>query len=163
MIHFDVTQILLVVGREINGVVGHIGLTPQSVHAMGGFRVQGRTEEAAAEVVADALAVEEAGASLLVLEGIPSEVAVRVQQAVTLPTIGIGAGSAPDGQVLVCNDILGLDLGFRPKFVKRYAELETAAVKAFETYAAEVRDGAFPTAAHGFSMASAPKKVANLY
>lgn len=149
-------------------VVGHVGLTPQSVHAMGGFRVQGRTEAAAAQVVADAVAVAQAGAFCVVLEGIPSEVAARVGQALAaegLPTftIGIGAGAACDGQVLVCNDILGLDLGFRPKFVKRYAELETDAVAAFKAYASEVREGAFPTEAHGFTMAAAPRKIANLY
>ena len=144
-------------------VVGHIGLTPQSVHAMGGFRVQGRTEEAASALIDDARAVEEAGAFCLVLEGIPSEVAARIGEAVTIPTIGIGAGAACDGQVLVCNDILGLDLGFRPKFVKRYAELQNAAVSAFEAYATEVRSGAFPSAEHQFAMATAPRRVANLY
>lgn len=144
-------------------VVGHIGLTPQSVHAMGGFRVQGRTEEAASALIDDARAVEEAGAFCLVLEGIPSEVAARIGEAVAIPTIGIGAGAACDGQVLVCNDILGLDLGFRPKFVKRYAELQNAAVSAFEAYATEVRSGAFPSAEHQFAMATAPRRVANLY
>ncbi len=144
-------------------VVGHVGLTPQSVHAMGGFKVQGRTEDEAERVVADALAVEEAGAFCLVLEGVPSEVTARVAAAVRIPTIGIGAGGATDGQVLVCNDLLGLDLRFKPRFVKRYAELERAVVDAVQAYAAEVASGAFPADEHGFAMARAPEKLARLY
>ncbi len=144
-------------------VVGHIGLTPQSVHAMGGFRVQGRTEDGADAIVQDALAVEAAGAFCVVLEGIPTEVSERIAEVLTIPTIGIGAGPHCDGQVLVCNDILGFDLGFRPTFVKRFAALETAIKGAFGTYADEVRSGAFPAEEHTFHMASAPRKVANLY
>lgn len=144
-------------------VVGHIGLTPQSVHAMGGFRVQGRTESEAERVLADALAVEEAGAFLLVLEGIPSELATEITARVAIPTIGIGAGPGCDGQVLVCNDLLGMDLSFQPKFVKRFARVEEVAIGAFQAYAAEVRAGTFPGPEHGFQGKRGPAKVARLY
>lgn len=131
-------------------VVGHVGLTPQSVHAMGGFRVQGRTEEDAARILVDAVAVVEAGAFCVVLEGVPSDLAADITRRVAVPTIGIGAGPACDGQVLVSNDLLGLDERFQPKFVKRYASLGPVVVAAVAAYADEVRSGAFPTAAHGF-------------
>ena len=131
-------------------VMGHVGLTPQSVHAMGGFRVQGKTEDAAARVLADAVAVAEAGAYALVLEGIPSDLAGQVTAAVEIPTIGIGAGPDCDGQVLVCYDLLGLTPDLRPKFVKRYAELFDAGRDAAAAYCAEVRSGAFPAPEHGF-------------
>lgn len=144
-------------------VVGHVGLTPQSVHAMGGFRVQGRTADAAAEVIADAEAVAEAGAFCLVLEGIPTPVAADITARLDIPTIGIGAGPQCDGQVLVCNDLLGMDLSFQPKFVKRYAQLQDVMIGAFEQYAAEVRDGSFPGPEHGFSMKSPPVQLAKLY
>ena len=151
-------------------VVGHIGLTPQSVHAMGGFRVQGRSESEGERLLADARAVEEAGAFMIVLEGIPTELAAEITASLSIPTIGIGAGPHCDGQVLVCNDILGLDLSFEPKFVKRFARLEEAATAAFEAYASEVRSGTFPTEAHSFHRprpkaedAEAPAKIARLY
>ncbi|MEZ4240902.1 MAG: 3-methyl-2-oxobutanoate hydroxymethyltransferase [Myxococcota bacterium] len=144
-------------------VVGHIGLTPQSVHAMGGFRVQGRSDADAERVMQDAIAVEEAGAFLVVLEGIPSDLAAEITERLHIPTVGIGAGSATDGQVLVCNDVLGLDLSFAPKFVKRFAELETVAVGAFEQYAAEVRGGVFPGPQHGFASQRGRDKIARLY
>jgi 3-methyl-2-oxobutanoate hydroxymethyltransferase len=131
-------------------VVGHVGLTPQSVHAMGGFRVQGRTDDAARRVLDDALAVEDAGAFLVVLEGMPRDLAAEITHRLAIPTIGIGAGAECDGQVLVCNDLLGLDLSFTPRFVKRYARLEEVATEAFQRYAAEVRSGAFPAHEHGF-------------
>ncbi|MEQ1502072.1 MAG: 3-methyl-2-oxobutanoate hydroxymethyltransferase [Myxococcota bacterium] len=143
-------------------VVGHVGLTPQSVHAMGGFRVQGRTDADAERVMADAIAVEEAGAFLLVLEGIPSDLAGEITERVSIPTVGIGAGAACDGQVLVCNDLLGMDLGFQPKFVKRYARLEEVAIGAFEAYAAEVRGGVFPGPEHGFE-SKRSGRIARLY
>jgi 3-methyl-2-oxobutanoate hydroxymethyltransferase len=133
-------------------VVGHVGLTPQSVHAMGGFRVQGRTADAAEGVLRDARAIADAGAFCLVLEGVPSEVAARITAELDIPTVGIGAGPDCDGQVLVCNDVLGLDLGFRPRFVKRYAELQTVAVAAFQAFGDEVRSAAFPTPDHSFAM-----------
>ncbi len=139
-------------------VVGHVGLTPQSVHAMGGFRVQGRGDADAERVVADALAVADAGAFCLVLEGIPSPVAAEITSRVAIPTIGIGAGSSCDGQVLVCNDLLGFDGSFQPKFVKRYAELEAPIVDAFRRYAADVRSGSFPADEHGFNQAAGALK-----
>jgi len=144
-------------------VVAHIGLTPQSVHAMGGFKVQGRSQAAAERLLNDARAVEQAGAFCLVLEGIPTRVATRITESISIPTIGIGAGPNCDGQVLVCNDILGMDLSFKPKFVKRYAELEHTIVGAFETYASEVRDGSFPGPEHSFGRPGDPKKIARLY
>lgn len=143
-------------------VVGHVGLTPQSVHAMGGFRVQGRTDAEAERVVRDALAVADAGAFAIVLEGVPQDVAADITAQVGVPTIGIGAGPACDGQVLVCNDILGMDLSFAPRFVKRYARMEESAVQAFGAYAEEVRQGVFPGPEHSFTRA-AQKKIARLY
>ena len=144
-------------------VVAHIGLTPQSVHAMGGFKVQGRSEAAAERLLADAKAVADAGAFCLVLEGIPTALAAEITQAIDIPTIGIGAGPHCDGQVLVCNDILGMDLAFKPKFVKRYAELENTMVAAFQQYASEVRDGTFPDPEHSFGSGKKPQKIARLY
>ncbi len=131
-------------------VVGHVGLTPQSVHAMGGFRVQGKTQDAADRVLADAVAVAEAGAFALVLEGIPSDLAARITEALAIPTIGIGAGPACDGQVLVCYDLLGLTPDLRPKFVKRYAEFFDEGVAAVARYCDEVRAGIFPSEEHSF-------------
>ncbi|TVQ90141.1 MAG: 3-methyl-2-oxobutanoate hydroxymethyltransferase [Deltaproteobacteria bacterium] len=132
-------------------VVGHVGLTPQSVHAMGGFKVQGKGSEGD-RVLRDALAVQEAGAFCVVLEGLPAKLAARITAELQIPTIGIGAGPSCDGQVLVCNDLLGLDLSFKPRFVKRYAELQHTVVGAVQAYAAEVRGGAFPDADHSFGM-----------
>lgn len=143
-------------------VVGHVGLTPQSVHAMGGFKVQGRSAQGAEQVVADAIAVAEAGAFCVVLEGVPQDVALEITGRLDVPTVGIGAGPHCDGQVLVCNDILGFDSGFKPKFVKRYAQLESVMVGAFQAYAAEVREGAFPDHAHSFQRTS-PRAVGKLY
>jgi 3-methyl-2-oxobutanoate hydroxymethyltransferase len=131
-------------------VVGHVGLLPQSVHAMGGFRVQGKTMETAAAVLADAHAVAEAGAFALVLEGIPSDLAERITREIEIPTIGIGAGAACDGQVLVCYDLLGLTPELRPKFVKRYAELYAEGRDAARRYCEEVKSGAFPSEAYAF-------------
>jgi len=143
-------------------VVAHVGLTPQSVHAMGGFKVQGRSQAGAEQVVADAMAVAEAGAFCVVLEGVPQDVALEITGRLDVPTVGIGAGPHCDGQVLVCNDILGFDSGFKPKFVKRYAQLEGVMVGAFQAYAAEVREGAFPDDAHSFQRTS-PRAVGKLY
>jgi len=131
-------------------VMGHVGLTPQSVHAMGGFRVQGRTEEAAEHVFSEALAVAAAGAYAIVLEGIPSDLAARITAALDIPTIGIGAGPACDGQVLVSYDLLGLTADLRPKFVKRYDEWFTRGIDAAQRFCAEVRSGAFPSAEYAF-------------
>lgn len=134
-------------------VMGHIGLTPQSVHAMGGFRVQGKGEDAAARIVADARALEQAGAYSMVVEGVPADLARRITDAVSIPTIGIGAGPDCDGQVLVCYDFLGMVRDLNPKFVKRYAELGNAIVEATRAYVDEVRSGAFPAPEHCFGMA----------
>jgi 3-methyl-2-oxobutanoate hydroxymethyltransferase len=148
-------------------VVGHIGLTPQSVHRMGGHKVQGRRHGQAPgqreRLIADAVAVEEAGAFALVLEGIPLDLAQEITERVTIPTIGIGAGPHCDGQILVLHDILGLCDRVNPKFAKRYADLWETAVGAVRAYAAEVRQGAFPTPAHSFKqLASVPQKVAKV-
>ncbi len=131
-------------------VMAHVGLTPQSVHAMGGFRVQGKTEETAARVLADARAVAEAGAYSVVLEGIPSDLAQQITDALEIPTIGIGAGPDCDGQVLVCYDLLGLTPDLKPKFVKRYAEFFEQGVAAARLYCDEVRDGVFPSEEFSF-------------
>ena len=131
-------------------VMGHIGLTPQSVHVMGGFKVQGRSREAGERILADALAVQEAGAYAIVLEGIPAELAAEITDALDIPTIGIGAGSACDGQVLVVTDMLGLEEDFKPKFVRRFADLGTVVREAVGSYIEDVRSGAFPDEAHSF-------------
>ena len=127
-------------------VMGHVGLTPQSVHRLGGFKVQ----RDAAQLLADAKAVEEAGAFAVVVECVPADLAAKVTASVSIPTIGIGAGPRCDGQVLVFHDLLGLYDGFRPKFVKRYAELGEAARSAIRAYCEEVRGGTFPGPEHEF-------------
>jgi 3-methyl-2-oxobutanoate hydroxymethyltransferase len=131
-------------------VVGHVGLTPQSVHALGGFKVQGRGGEAAEKLLSDARALEQAGAFALVLEAIPPDLAARVTDELTIPTIGIGAGNACDGQVLVCTDLLGMMRGHSPKFAKRYAQLGDAVVGAVREYVSEVQSREFPTQAHAY-------------
>jgi 3-methyl-2-oxobutanoate hydroxymethyltransferase len=129
-------------------VMGHIGLTPQTMQASGGIRVQGRDAEGAARLVDDAQALEQAGAFALVVEFTSAEVADRVTKAVSIPTIGIGAGVRCDGQVLVLHDMLGLNEAFKPKFVKRYAELAAAVREAVQSFAQEVRSELFPDGAH---------------
>lgn len=130
-------------------VMAHVGLTPQAVNTLGGYKVVGRAEEAE-KVMADARAIEEAGAFSVVLEKVPQGLAGRITQTLAIPTIGIGAGVDCDGQVLVVDDMLGLFTDFRPKFVKRYAELGRAADVAIATFAAEVRSRSFPAAEHSF-------------
>ncbi|MEL7206822.1 MAG: 3-methyl-2-oxobutanoate hydroxymethyltransferase [Actinomycetota bacterium] len=125
-------------------VMGHLGLTPQSVHAMGGFRVQAKEHEAALELVEDAKALAHAGCFAIVLEGVPTEVARLVTDAVDVPTIGIGAGPHCDGQVLVAHDLLGIEDRLAPKFVRRYASMKEEMVQAMSAYAEDVRSGAFP-------------------
>lgn len=125
-------------------VMGHIGLTPQSVHAMGGFRVQAKTADTIRELVDDAKALQHAGCFSIVLEGVPAEVARIVTDAIDVPTIGIGAGAACDGQVLVYHDVLGIEDRLAPKFVRRYGDIGRASVDALEAFAADVRSGAFP-------------------
>lgn len=142
-------------------VMAHVGLTPQSVHAMGGFRVQGRDHETAERIVADARAVEQAGAYALVLEGIPGDLAARITAEVSIPTIGIGAGVECDGQVLVCYDLLGLTAQLRPKFVKRYDELFDRGVVAAREFCTEVRERRFPAPEHTFRSRKGPRPVAS--
>ncbi len=131
-------------------VIGHLGLTPQSVHALGGYKVQGRGADAAALLLDDARALEEAGASAVVLELMPTAVAASITTALSIPTIGIGAGVSCDGQVLVLHDMLGLNEGFAPKFLRRYGELGQATRDAVSRFAADVRSGAYPDDAHAF-------------
>jgi len=131
-------------------VMGHIGLTPQSVHALGGYRVQGRESAAAERLLADAKAVEAAGAFAVVLELVPAPLARRVTEALTIPTIGIGAGPDCDGQVLVLPDMLGMNPGFSPKFLKRYADLDGVIRAAVTTFADDVRQGSYPGKEHSF-------------
>ena len=132
-------------------VMGHLGLTPQSVHRMGGFKVQGKDPVVAARILAEAQGLEEAGAFAIVLEGIPAALAGKVTAALRIPTIGIGAGVACDGQVLVVHDLLGLSTGKKPRFVKEYAQLGLLVVEAARRFAAEVESGAFPDAEHSYS------------
>jgi 3-methyl-2-oxobutanoate hydroxymethyltransferase len=135
-------------------VVGHVGLTPQSVHALGGFKVQGRGSDEE-RIVKDARALDDAGVFAIVLEAIPPDVAARVTREVSVPTIGIGAGAACDGQVLVCTDLLGMSRGHAPKFAKHFAEVGDAIVNAVRAYASEVQAGTFPGAEHAYKPNSA--------
>ena len=136
-------------------VMGHLGLTPQSATMLGGFKAQGRTASKAQQLLADARALEAAGCCALVLEAVPEAVAARVTEALTVPTIGIGAGSACDGQVLVWHDVLGLREGRTPRFVKRYANLGDEIRRALQSYVADVRGGAFPEHEHTYAMPEA--------
>ena len=144
----EVTRRLTEIGIP---VMGHLGLTPQSVHAMGGFKVQGKTDAQAARILADAKALEKAGAFSLVLEGMPSKLAATITAALKIPTIGIGAGPPCDGQVLVYHDMLGLTTGKAPKFVKRYASLAEEIARAATAYAEDVRTGNFPGPEHEYT------------
>jgi 3-methyl-2-oxobutanoate hydroxymethyltransferase len=136
-------------------VVGHIGLTPQTATALGGFKAQGRNAARAVQLYEDAIALEAAGCFLLVLEAVPAPVAARITEALEIPTIGIGAGAECDGQVLVWHDLLGLYEGTPPRFVKQYADLAPVIRDALGRYAADVRDGAFPEPRHTYSMSDA--------
>lgn len=131
-------------------VMGHLGLTPQSVHALGGYRVQGRDRRTAERIREEALGLEEAGCFSLVLELIPAPLAGRISEELTIPTVGIGAGPSCDGQVLVLPDALGLNPGFEPRFLKRFASVWDEAMKGVEAYAREVREGRYPDEEHSF-------------
>lgn len=131
-------------------VMGHIGLTPQSVHALGGYRVQGRGDEEAERIKAEALALQDAGVFSMVLELLPAPLSKEISASLTVPTVGIGAGPGCDGQVLVLYDALGLNPGFKPKFLKRFADLHSAALEGVQTYAREVRERAYPDPEHSF-------------
>jgi 3-methyl-2-oxobutanoate hydroxymethyltransferase len=144
-------RVRAIVGAGIP-VMGHIGLTPQSATMLGGFKAQGRTAEKARRLVEDALALEAEGCFALVLEAVPAPVAQRVTEVLSIPTIGIGAGAACDGQVLVYHDLLGLYTGRAPRFVKRYASLADEIQAALQTYAEDVRTGRFPEQQHTYAM-----------
>jgi len=157
-----VPMIEAIVDAEIP-VMGHIGLTPQSVHAMGGFKVQGKEARGAQLLVDDAKALVEAGVFSIVLEGVPDAVAQLVTDAVDVPTIGIGAGRHCDGQVLVFHDLLGLEDRMAPKFVRRYADQKADAVAAMAAYADDVRTGAFPSDAESYHLADDVAELLGLY
>ncbi len=144
-------------------VMGHLGLTPQSVHAMGGFKVQGKERDAALALVEDAQALAAAGVFSIVLEGVPDEVARMVTEAVDVPTIGIGAGPHCDGQVLVFHDVLGLEDRIIPKFVRRYADLKAAGVEALGAFAADVRAGRFPADEESYHLSDDTRAALALY
>ncbi len=144
-------QIRAIVNAQIP-VCAHIGLTPQSINAFGGFKVQGKTEEAARQIIEDAKAVEEAGAFMVVLECVPAKLAQLISETIRIPTIGIGAGAGCDGQVLVYQDMLNLYGGFKPKFVKHFANLGELMKEAFAQYSREVKEGAFPAEEHTFAI-----------
>ncbi len=131
-------------------VCAHLGLTPQTVHALGGYRIQGRTQSASEKIVADARALEAAGASMLVVELVPSAVGKALAEALTIPVIGIGAGASVDGQVLVMHDMLGFTTGKLPRFVKNFATDTASTAEAIESYVREVKAGVFPEAVHGY-------------
>ena len=133
-------------------VMGHLGLTPQSIHTLGGYRVQGKTEAAAQKLLEDALAVEEAGAFALTLECVPAKLAQLITSKLSIPTIGIGAGAGCDGQVLVYQDMLGMFNDYTPKFVKRFAEVGEVMQNAFAEYNRQVKEGSYPDDAHSFGM-----------
>lgn len=142
-------------------VMGHLGLTPQSVNQMGGFKVQGKNREQAEKVLADALLLEEAGVFAIVLECVPAPLAALITKKLSIPTIGIGAGAGCDGQVLVWHDVLGITPDFIPRFVKKYANLHEDIVGALKQYKAEVETGQFPDAEHSFTMKE--EELAKLY
>jgi len=133
-------------------VMGHIGLTPQSVNQLGGFKVQGKDVESAEKLIRDAKALDEAGVFSIVLECVPTKIAQRISEEVSVPTIGIGAGQYCDGQVLVINDMLGMFTGHIPKFVKKYADLQPVIMEALKEYKHEVEAGTFPADKHGFTI-----------
>jgi 3-methyl-2-oxobutanoate hydroxymethyltransferase len=144
-------------------VMGHIGLTPQSYHQLGGFKVQGRETGGRERLVADAIALEEAGVYALVLEAIPADIAREITERLSIPTIGIGAGVACDGQVLVSYDMLGMDETFKPRFVRRFATLGTTIKDAVSAYVGEVRGGSFPSDAESFAVTEKQAAQSPLY
>jgi 3-methyl-2-oxobutanoate hydroxymethyltransferase len=144
-----VQQIRAIVDSGIP-VQAHIGMTPQSVNAFGGFKVQGKSEATAKKLIEDAYAVQEAGAFSVVLECVPPKLAALISKKLTIPTIGIGAGAGCDGQVLVYQDMLGMNLGFVPKFSKKFADVGSLMIQGIQAYIKEVQDGTFPTDAHSF-------------
>lgn len=148
--HLDVVAHIVESGVP---VMGHLGLTPQSVHQMGGYRVQGKEEAAARQIELDALALQEAGVFAIVLECVPAELAARITESLTIPTIGIGSGPQCSGQILVLQDVLGLNLGFKPKFLRTYAEGAEVIKDALGRYDSDVKQMAFPSEKESFSYA----------
>ncbi len=130
----------------------HIGLTPHTIAMFGGFKIQGRTAEAAMKILEDALAIEDAGCFMLEFEAVPARIAKLISEQLTIPTIGIGAGAGTDGQILLCHDLLGVFTDFKPKFTKRYAALTDIAVAGIKQYIKEVKEGAFPDDDHSYSV-----------
>ena len=157
-----VSMIDAIIDAEIP-VMGHIGLTPQSVHAMGGFKVQGRETSAALGLIDDAKALAHAGCFSIVIEGVPDVVGQMITDAVDVPTIGIGAGPRTDGQVLVFHDVLGIEDRVTPKFVRRYAEVKNLSVEALDRFAADVREGRFPSAAESYHLTAEQAEALGLY
>ena len=141
----------------------HIGLTPHTVAMFGGFRIQGRTAEAAMKILEDALAIQDAGCFMLEFEAVPGKIAALISQQLEIPTIGIGAGAGTDGQILLCHDLLGVFTDFKPKFTKRYAKLTEMAVQGIEQYIREVKEGQFPDEDHTYDVDEAElEKFASL-
>lgn len=150
----DVCEQIKAIVKATIPVCAHIGLTPQSINAFGGFKVQGKSIEAAKKLIDDALAVEEAGAFAVVIEGVPAEIAAIITEKLSIPTIGIGAGASCDGQVLIYQDMLAMFSDFTPKFVKKYAEVGQIMSNAFETFINDVKDGTFPQQEHTYKIDS---------
>ncbi|MGM9536388.1 MAG: 3-methyl-2-oxobutanoate hydroxymethyltransferase [Intestinibacter sp.] len=150
----DVCEQIKAIVKATIPVCAHIGLTPQSINAFGGFKVQGKSIEAAQKLIDDALAVEEAGAFAVVIEGVPAEIASIITEKLSIPTIGIGAGAGCDGQVLIYQDMLAMFSDFTPKFVKKYAEVGQIMSNAFESFIKEVKDGTFPQKEHTYKIDS---------
>lgn len=145
-----VAQVEAIASRGIP-VVGHLGLTPQSIHSLSGFKIQGREAVAGQRMIDDALALQKAGASLIVLELVPAELADKITRSLDIPTIGIGAGPDCDGQILVLHDLLGFDDRFSPRFLKRYANLKGTVIEALKVYQSDVQGGLYPTKDHSFT------------
>ena len=150
----DVCDQIKAIVKATIPVCAHLGLTPQSINAFGGFKVQGKSIEAAQKLIDDALAVEEAGAFAVVIEGVPAEIAAIITEKLSIPTIGIGAGAGCDGQVLIYQDMLAMFSDFTPKFVKKYAEVGQIMSNAFKTFIKEVKDGTFPQKEHTYKIDS---------
>lgn len=148
----DVCEQIEAIVKATIPVCAHIGLTPQSINAFGGFKVQGKNTEAAQKLIDDALAIEKAGAFAVVIEGVPAEIAAIITEKLSIPTIGIGAGPKCDGQVLIYQDMLAMFSDFTPKFVKKYAEIGKEMSNAFESFIKEVQDGSFPKAEHTYKV-----------
>ncbi len=156
-------EVVRALNRAEVPVMAHLGLTPQSVHRLGGYKVQGRSQDAAREMVDAALELEEAGAFSLVLECVPSDLGEEISERLTIPTIGIGAGAACDGQVLVYHDLLGLEERIAPRFVRRYAELGVASREAIERFAKDVREGRFPSAEETYGALEPKPELRKIY